>query len=326
MGSKFISRAVALRIVAFSYCILSGFIAPAQGHFVGSSFNPNDYFIPSASGWVFALYYSYSRTDYHNGNGNKTDLIELSQSPPLSIEVSQTVKTTSIVPMAIYFGKGKVLNANWGFLALPIINSPTANIALDFYTGQNSPAGGDINIKTFGLGDFYVQPLWLTWEKGKLTTATSYGLWLPTGKYKANGTENVGLGYFSHNFRVASRYKLNSKFTFTGAATFETNSGQRDVDFHEAAHLTFDYGATYYFPKGHEIGLMGFGGWQLGSDKGEKAVLNKDKLYGIGVYGSYWLTPGKLGILVRLNQNFGVRNRFGGLSFQAGINYLLLRY
>ncbi|ULQ55815.1 transporter [Flavihumibacter rivuli] len=300
--------------------------ANAQGHFVGGSFNPNDYFIPPATGWVVSFYYSYTNLDYFNQSGNKTDVIEVSQEPPLYVTIGQKVKTHSIIPMALYFGKGKILNARWGMMALPIINSPSANIALDFYTGPTPPANEDININIFGLGDCYLQPIWLTWEKNKLTTSVSYGLWLPTGKYEAGSAENMGLGYLSHNLRGAIRYKPKPQYTLMAATTFEFNTNQKDVDFKEAPHLTLDYGVSYSFTKGHELGLMGCGMWQLGDDKGEKAVAGNDRMYGLGLYGSYWFKPGKFGVLGRALQNFGTRNRFGGFSFQVGLNFLFLKY
>lgn len=295
----------------------------SQGHYVGGSFNPNDYFVSPASGWVFSLYYSYSQMDYYNASGAKTDLIEISKNPPFSVEVGQKVKTHSVIPMLIYFGKGKILNANWGLMALPIINSPNASIALDFYLDQNISSSQNIDIKTFGIGDSYLQPFWLTWDKNKFSTTFSYGLWIPVGKYETNDPENVGMGYWSHNFRVATRYKPSSNFSFTGAATYELNSKQKGVDFTEAPHLSIDYGGTYNFQMGHEIGFFGFGNWQTGNDKGEKAVVLKDQCYGLGIYGSYWFVPGKFGVLSRLSNNFGTQNRFGGLSFQLGINYLI---
>lgn len=295
----------------------------AQGHYNGSSFNTNDYFIPDTSGWVFSLYYSYSHLDYYNNSGSKTDVIEISQNPPFSVELGQKVKTNSVIPMVIYFGKGKILNAKWGILALPILNSPNANIALDFYTGQESPTGKQITINSFGFGDFYFQPLWLTWEKNKLSTTFSYGLWMPSGKYKVDDSENVGLGYWSHNFRLASRYKLNPKISVVGATTYEINSKQNGVDYTEANHFTFDCASSYSFTMGHELGLFGHATWQLGDDEGVKGSPLKDKVFGIGVYGSYWIKPGKIGVLSRFTNNFGVKNRFGGSSFQIGINYLL---
>ena len=120
----------------------------AQGHYNGSSFNPNDYFIPPTSGWVFSLYYSYSHLDYYNDSGEKTDVIEINQNPPFSVEIGQKVKTQSVIPMVIHFGKGKILNARWGLLALPIINNPNANIALDFYSGQTISGSKTISIKS----------------------------------------------------------------------------------------------------------------------------------------------------------------------------------
>lgn len=297
----------------------------AQGHYMGSSFNTNDYFIPDASGWVFSLYYSYSQQDYYNNSGSKTDVIEISENPPFSVELGQKVKTNSVIPMVIHFGKGKILNAKWGVLALPILNSPSANIALDFYTGQESPTGQQIEISSFGLGDFYLQPLWLTWEKNKLATTFSYGLWMPTGKYKVGDSENIGLGYWSHNFRLASRYKINPKISIVGATTYEINSKQNGVDYTEANHFTFDCASAYNFTMGHELGIFGHATWQLGEDKGVKGSPLEDRVFGIGAYGSYWIKPGKLGILARTSNNFGTRNRFGGFAFQIGLNYLIFK-
>jgi hypothetical protein len=297
----------------------------AQGHYAGGSFNPNDYFIPANTGWVFPLYYGFSNSNFYDASGSKSNVIEINQNPPVTLEMGQNVKTHSIIPMMIYFGKGKILNARWGFLALPIFNNPNANIALDYYLGQNLAGSNNIEINSFGAGDFYLQPVWLTWEKKKLSTTFSYGFWMTTGKYKPNNPENVGLGYWSHNFRVASRYKPTAQTTLTGAFTYEVNQKQQGVDFTEAPHLTFDYGASYNFIKGHEIGLFGFGTWQTGDDKGEKAVLTGDHIYGIGAYGAYWLKPGRLSAIGRINKNFGIKNRYGGFAFQVGLNYLILK-
>ncbi|MFY7741398.1 MAG: SphA family protein [Flavobacterium sp.] len=298
-------------------------ISNAQGHYNGGSFNTNDYFIPSASGWVFSLYYSFSEMNYYNDSGDKTDRIEINENPPFSVELGQKVKTHSIIPMISYFAKTKVLNAKWGILALPMLNNPNANIALDFYSEQSLLDSKKIDFNSFGLGDFYLQPIWLTWEKKKFSTTFSYGTWIPVGKYAANSTENVGLGYWSHNIRVMGRYKPKDKISLSTGLTYEINSKQKGTDFKEAPHLTLDYGASYSFMMGHEIGLFGFGTWETGDDRGEKAVLDNDQIYGLGCYGSYWFKPGKLGILARYTSNFGTRNRFGGASFQLGINYLL---
>lgn len=311
-------------LIIISLAAASGLYA--QGHYAGSIFNPNDYFVSKSPGWVFSMYYSYSQMYYFNNSGEKTDVIEINQDPPFSVAMGQKVKTNSILPMAIYFGKNKFLNGRWGLLAIPMINSPNANLALDFYSGQTIAGSETVNFKSFGLGDMYLQPLWLTWGEKKVSTTFSYGAWVPTGKYETDDPENIGMGYWSHNFRVASRYQPVTKLSFTAAVTLEVNSKQKGTDFIESPHLTLDYGASYNFLMGHEIGFYGSGTWQTGDDKGEKAVLQKDQCYGLGIYGSYWLLPGKLGILSRFTGNFGIKNRFGGPNFQIGINYLLMNH
>lgn len=312
-----------LKIITFMSVFLISANIYSQGHYNGSSFNPNDYFVPPPTGWVFSLYYSYSQMDFHNNNGDVTDHIELNQNPPLSLKIGQKVKTNSIIPIIIYSGKNKIFNAKWGALALPMINNPNANVALDFYTGQSIAGNKTINFNTVGLGDLYLQPLWLTWEGNKIAATFSYGMWIPIGKYEPESTDNVGLGYWSHNLRVAGRYKPDVQFNLVGAVTYEHNTKQKDVDFREAPHVTVDYGASYTFAMGHEAGIFGFGTWQIGDDEGKKAVLSEDKIFGIGAFGSYWFVPGKLGVLSRITNNFGAKNRFGGLSFQIGVNYLL---
>jgi hypothetical protein len=313
-----------LRVFFFFTILFTIPNAFSQGHYTGSSFNPNDYFIPPSPGWVFSLYYSYSQQNFYNNAGQKTDQFPISQNPPVSIELSQNVSTSSIIPMILHFGKGKILNAKWGMALLPIVNKPNVNIVLDFYSGQNSAGTQKVNINSFGLGDFYFQPLWLTWEKENMATTFSYGAWIPTGKYTANDPENVGLGYWSHNFRIASRIKPIPFISLTSALTYELNSKQKGVDFREASHLTYDLSASYNFTMGHELGIFGYGTWQTGNDKGiNKSDLN-DRIFGIGGYGSYWFKPGKFGMLARVTNNFGTRNRYGGLAIQFGLNYLIL--
>ena len=296
--------------------------ASGQGHYLGGSFNTNDYFIPPSPGWVFSLYYSYSGQNFYNGSGNKSDQIVLPRNPPVTINIGQKVNTHSVIPMLLHFGKGKIAGANWGFLVLPLINNPSASIALDFYQGQNISGSQTIRMSSFGFGDLYLQPVWLTWDKKKWSTTFSYGAWAPVGKYKPNDVENVGLGYWSHNLRAATRYKPGQQWAVTTALTYEINSKQKGVDFKEAPHLTVDYGGAYIFPKGHELGLFGFGTWQTGDDKGQKAQPAKDRVYGTGLYGSYWFVPGKIGMLARTSINYGTQNRFAGFAFQIGVNYL----
>ncbi|CAL1518469.1 transporter [Chitinophaga sp. MM2321] len=298
----------------------------AQGHYTGSSFNPGDYFAPHA-GWIIPVYYGYANMNYYNDAGNRSDqLITPTPSDPTSVHIKQNVKTNSFILMAIYGGKGKILGADWGMMVIPTLNSPTANIALDYYTGQTGSGTYTFTNKSLGFGDLYIQPVWLSWTKGKWSYALNYGVWAPTGKYKLHDLDNGGLGYFSHNIRVASRVKPISKLSISVAGTLELNHTQKESDFKEGTHLTIDFGSSYVFSsKGHEAGLFGHFTRQISDDTGEGSLLS-DRIWGIGGFGSYWLKPGKIGIMGRITQNFSARNRFAGTAAQVGVNFLFMSH
>lgn len=298
----------------------------SQGHYNGSSFNPGDYFAPHA-GWIVPFYYGYAHMYYYNNDGKKADkLINPTPGNPTSLDIQQNVNTNSFILMAIYGGKKKVLGADWGMMVIPVLNNPTANIALDYYSNQTGPGSFKFTNKTWGFGDLYIQPVWLSWTKDKWSYGFTYGMWAPTGRYKPHDLDNAGLGYASHNIRVATRYKAPSKLSATLAATFELNHKQKESDFREAPHLTVDYGGTYLINKrGDEVGLFGHYTSQLGDDKGSSGSFLSDKIYGVGGFGSYWIKPHKIGVMMRVTQNFSARNRFSGTAVQAGFNFLFMK-
>jgi len=225
--------------------ILSMMKVYGQGHYNGSSFNPNDYFAPH-EGLIIPVWYGYANMNYFNGQGKKTDqLINPVPGNPTALQIEQKVITHSFILMAIYGGKGKILGANWGLMVIPTVNSPTANIALDYYSQQTGPGRYVFTNKSLGFGDMYVQPIWLSWKQGKFQYALNYGLWAPTGKYEHGSLDNGGHGYWSHNIRGALKYKPTSKINLSIAPTLEINQWQENTDFKEGSHLTFDLGGSY---------------------------------------------------------------------------------
>lgn len=296
----------------------------SQGHYSGSSFNPGDYFAPHP-GWIIPVWYGFANMDYYNGAGNKSDvLINPAPGNPTSLNIKQNVKTHSFILMAIYGGKGKVLGADWGMMIIPTLNSPTANIALDYYSSQTGSGNYVFTNKSLGFGDMYIQPVWLSWKKGNFSYALNYGVWAPTGRYKPHDLDNGGHGYWSHNIRVAGSLKTDPKVNLTLAATLEANQWQKDTDFKEGSHLTFDLGSTYLLNnRGDMVGLFSHYTTQISDDKGTNGGFVSDRIAGLGGFVSYWITPMKVGLMGRITQNFAAKNRFAGTAVQAGVNILI---
>jgi hypothetical protein len=297
-------------------------LAFSQGHYVGSSFNPNDYFAPHA-GLIIPVYYGYANMNYYNNSGNKSDVI-IGPTPtdPTALNIQQNVVTHSFILMAIYGGKKKILGADWGVMAIPVLNSPAANIVLDYYSNKTGTGSFGFSHKSWGFNDLYIQPVWLSWTKDKWTYGLTYGVWAPIGRFKPHDLDNSGLGYWSHNIRVATRFKPIPLLGFTVAATYEINQKQKETDFIEGSHLTIDYGASYRFSKkGDEVGIFGHYATQVTDDKRTEDMLT-DRIWAVGGYCSYWIKPGRIGVLGRITQNFAAENRFAGTAFQIGANIL----
>lgn len=309
-----------LLLLALAFSIASF----SQGHYNGSSFNPGDYFAPHP-GWIIPVWYGYADMNYYNAAGKKSDqLINPAPGNPTTLHIKQNVKTNSFILMAIYGGKGKILGANWGMMIIPTLNSPTANIALDYYSSQTGSGSYVFTNKSIGVGDMYIQPIWLSWTEGKVSYALNYGVWAPTGKYKPHDLDNGGHGYWSHNIRLAGKVKPNAKVGITLATTMEVNQWQKDTDFKEGSHFTVDLGGTYLLnKKGDEIGLFSHYTSQISDDKGTNGGFVSDRIAGIGGFYSYWIKPMRVGLMGRITQNFSAENRFAGTAVQVGVNFLI---
>ena len=299
-------------------------ITYGQGHYSGSSFNPNDYFAPHA-GIIIPVWYGFANMDYYNAAGKKSDqLINPVPENPTALNIKQNVKTHSFILMAIYGGKGKVLGADWGMMVIPTLNSPTASIALDYYSQQTGTGNYTFTNKNLGFGDMYIQPVWLSWKQNKMQYALNYGVWAPTGKYEPNSLDNGGHGYWSQNIRGAVKYKPIGQVGITVATTLEINHWQKDTDFREGSHLTIDGGGTYLLnSRGDEIGIFGHYTKQVSDDKGSTGSFLSDRIAGVGGFVSYWIVPKKVGAMARVTQNFSTESRFGGIAFQTGLNILI---
>jgi hypothetical protein len=70
--------------------------------------------------------------------------------------------------------------------------------------------------------------------------------------------------------------------------------------------------------------VYGFAQWQVTDDRGRDALNAevRDRLFGAGVYASYWFVPQKFGLLARHTCEFGARDRFEGNSTALGFNWV----
>jgi hypothetical protein len=286
------------------------------GHQGGGAFNPGDYFAPPKA-FVVSLYGNYYNTyALRDASGNKLTGFDLFGE---RIGIDVDVESFQVIPMIIWSPGVKFLGADVSSLFMPIYGQ--TSIAADL-----SAFGRRIQIDadTWGFQDSYVQPAWLTWRTANWDVSTSYGFWAPTGSYEPDALDNTGSGFWSHLFRASTAWSPDGKrrTLFSASVAYEFNSDKKGQDLTPGSHLTLDVGMKHSFTERFEAGVYGFAQWQVTDDSGRDAVNlgSRDRIFGAGLYASYWFVPQKFGILARQVFEFGARDRFEGSSTALGFN------
>jgi hypothetical protein len=158
------------------------------------------------------IYYRYSTDTIKDRDGNR-----------LAFDPSQPGSETlhAAMPVFIYVSRTKVLGANYGVMAA----MPFANAALE------APGLGlDAELST-GPADLYIVPFQLGWHKPRADVTTAFGLFLPTGRYTAGGSDNVGKGMWSYEFSAGTTVYLDEKKTLSVATSgfWELHSKKEDT-------------------------------------------------------------------------------------------------
>ena len=317
MMKNFTLHSICLALVV-STVFLSHAPAGEIGHQGGGAFNPGDYFAPPKA-LVFSLYgNSYRTRALRDGGGNEITGFELFGR---RIDLDIDVESFQVIPMIIWSPGVKVLGADVSSLVMPIYGqtSIAANVSA---FGRRIQIDEDV----WGFQDSYVQPAWLTWRTAHWDFSTSYGFWAPTGSYEPDALDNTGAGFWSHLFRASTAWSPDGKrgTLLTGSLAYEFNGDKKGVELTPGAHLTLDVGVKHSFSQRFEAGVYGFAQWQVTDDRGRNALNAevRDRLFGAGVYASYWFVPQKFGLLARHTCEFGARDRFEGNSTALGFNWV----
>ncbi len=296
--------------------VLLSFVAQAgeQGHYVPGSWSPRDLISAPAGLTVFAPYVSfYDAAKARTGSGAKVDA---------GTGVDVGADSWMFTPVLVYAPHLKPLGADWSMTVVPAYGESGANARLTAYE-QNIPLFDNNNT---GWGDLYAIPANLTWHlNSKWALSAQYAFWAPVGEYDADRSDNVGLGYWSHDIRgTVSFFPLgNPGLLLSASVVHEINSHKEGFDLRPAPHTSAEIGASMAFSERFMCGVMAGGIWETGDATGRDATEDgRDRMLNAAVEASYWFAPGKLGTMARITQEFSVRDRFEGTLFTCGMNYL----
>jgi hypothetical protein len=229
----------------------------------------------------------------------------------------------AVFPTIVVVTPKKFLGANYGFMVAP-----------PFSTIRPERAALEPFEPGWGFNDTYVVPLHLGWHKARADFVAAYGLFMPTGKYEAGASDNVGLGMWSHELQGGTTVYLDAAKKFSAATTafLEMHSNKKDQDLKVGTLLTLEGGVAYNIPKiGGAFGVGYYLQNKLSDDSGADIpvlalralnLYGRNRLFGIGpdVTMAVFQRGGTIGLVnVRYLWESGGKSSFQGSTFAVGL-------
>jgi hypothetical protein len=119
---------------------------------------------------------------------------------PITLNVDFEVDSVVLAPAFVWVSPWKILGAHYGAQIIPTFGNTSVLAALRTETDF----GVDTDESQFGVGDLYVKPVWLGWDGGHYSAAAGYGFYAPIGKYNNGDPHNIGLGFWTLKFQLAT--------------------------------------------------------------------------------------------------------------------------
>ena len=314
------------RMIAAWLVILAAATAGAQvvspmqaGHYFPGIMDVRDLTNPPP-GLFFALYNVHVSSDtYIDRGGNRLREINLSELDPAlpDLAVDLDLSAFTSVPVIAWASSFKVLGATWvPFVVLPAYTTADTRVFAETTPGPIvPPVGTGVSSSVSGLGDIFVQPMGLSWGFKSFDLMAAYGFYAPTGRYETGASDNIGLGFWTHQFQAFGYwYPMESRATsLMLGLTWEINSDIEDVDVQPGDRLSVEWGVSQYLTRRFEFTFQGAHNRQVGDDSGrdvwwDPSVHDWKNSLVVGL--NYWMVPDRLYLAFKYGWDHSMRQRF----------------
>jgi len=244
----------------------------------------------------------------------------------------------AISPTFIWVSDWKIAGAQYAAYIAPSFANASVGAALATETGR----GINASTSSFGVGDLFVQPVWLGWSLTNWDLALGYGFYAPIGKYdtetvtlpvvgafETESTDNIGLGFWTHQIQGAASWYpwVDKRMAVAGAVTYEIHGNKEGFDLTPGQDLTFNWGISQYLPLSAdqklllEVGPAGYDSWQITDDSGHDARNPgvHDQVHAVGGQLGLTYAPWNAVLNVHYFYEFEARDRFQGQSFGVSL-------
>lgn len=199
-----------------------------------------------------------------------------------------------------------------------------AMAGIPFSTGNLNP-GADESVSGFGLGDVLLTPIALYGESAAFDYTLQFTVWSSSGNFEPGGAKNRGAGFWSLVYSLGAVWYPGGDrgaWSASALARIEQNFEQQGTDLAPGDDLVIDWGVARVVGKRLDIGVSGFGTWQLTEQSSGEAVPPPDKYryFGIGPEASLraW---SRWTFRLRAHWEFAARNAVRGNNLWLIANY-----
>lgn len=313
------TTAAAAAVLGSAVAFTSSATAGEIGHYSGALADLRDYLMPAKPGFYFKQYTYYYTTDtFKDRDSNKVSEIDL----PLggSADVDVDVDIFVLAPAFMWVSDWEIFGAHYGAYIIPTFGNSSVDASLTTLRGF----GVESDVSDFGVGDMFVQPLWLGWTRKHWDFSVGYGFYAPVGKFEQGASDNIGLGFWTHQAQAAVAWypDENRGTALVAAATYEYNQDVDGADLTPGQRINANLGVDQLIPLGQsglvlELGVGLYGQWQITDDKGADAINSDvhDQVFGVGPQVGLIYVPWGAAATAKWQHEFEAKNRFEGNNF-----------
>ena len=310
---------IILLLFIYTQPTFSQVVSPFQtGHYtpaaqsVRDMSNPIPGFFPI---WYNIYAYGNTFVDY---NGN--DVNNLNQFfPNLNVDVSLDATTFASIPMFFWASNKISFLGDASYLGGFSLNYVSVNT--NFKTQRRGIINPDSTITKSeettlsGFSDMFFLPLGLSWGLSYADITFTYGFATPTAKYETGADDNLGMGFWTHQFQTFGYYYpvADRSTAIMIGVTYEINTEIEDEQVKPGNRFSLEYGFSQYLTPRFEVAVQGGHNWQVSDDTGEGVywdATKHDRKSTFAFYATYWLVEGMFASTLKYGHDYGARQRF----------------
>jgi hypothetical protein len=272
----------------------------------------------------FVLWYNYYAfsDSYYDRNGDKLNVLPLSEINPdfPDVPFELDLRAFATAP-AFFWAHSKPVLGGATYMAgfVPVYSSANAS----FYTELTDSQSDNLS----GFADFYFNPVTLSWATEKFNWTAAYGFTAPTGRYEVGASDNLGLGFWTHQFQGFGYFfpVPDQSTAIVLGLTYELNGKVKGRDFNPGNRFSLEYGISQYLTERFEVGIQGGHNWQINEDKGDEVVFDpsiRDRKSTLSFSAGYWIWPSKMQLNFKYGFDYGLVQRFKNNMFMLNLTWV----